>query len=66
MPTPDVVTVTARSLAHEGQAVAIGDGRPYYVALIIPDPDAAATFALRHGITSGDLAAALRFTGTSM
>jgi long-chain acyl-CoA synthetase len=33
------------------QAVAIGDRRPYNVALIALDPDAAAQFAARHGIT---------------
>ena len=30
-----------------GQAVAIGDGRPYNVALIVLDPDASAAFAAR-------------------
>ena len=30
-----------------GQAVAIGDGRPYNVALVVLDPDAAAAFAAR-------------------
>jgi long-chain acyl-CoA synthetase len=33
-----------------GQAVAIGDRRPYNVALIVLDPDAAAVFASQHGI----------------
>ena len=33
-----------------GQAVAIGDRRPYNVALIVLDPDGAAVFATRHGI----------------
>jgi len=33
------------------QAVAVGDRRPYVVALIVLDPDAAAQFAARHGIT---------------
>jgi long-subunit acyl-CoA synthetase (AMP-forming) len=31
-----------------GQAVAVGDGRPYNVALIVLDPDAAAVFAAQH------------------
>jgi long-subunit acyl-CoA synthetase (AMP-forming) len=34
------------------QAVAVGDRRPYIVALIVLDPEAAAAFAARHGITS--------------
>ena len=33
-----------------GQAVAIGDGRPYNVALIVLDPDVSGAFAPRHGI----------------
>jgi long-subunit acyl-CoA synthetase (AMP-forming) len=33
-----------------GQAVAIGDRRPYNVALIVLDPDASAAFARRHGL----------------
>ena len=32
-----------------GQAVAIGDGRPYNVALIVLDPDVAPVFAREHG-----------------
>ncbi len=45
-----------------GQAVAIGDGRPYNVALVVLDPDAAAAFAARHElprfIARGDVRAA--------
>jgi long-chain acyl-CoA synthetase len=33
-----------------GQAVAIGDRRPYNVALIVLDPDACAAFAREHGL----------------
>jgi long-chain acyl-CoA synthetase len=33
-----------------GQAIAIGDRRPYNVALIVLDPDACAAFASRHGL----------------
>jgi len=33
------------------QVVAVGDRRPYIIALIALDPDAAAAFAARHGIT---------------
>jgi long-chain acyl-CoA synthetase len=39
-----------------GQVVAIGDRRPYVVALIVLDPDAAAAFAAHHG--AGDTSAA--------
>jgi long-chain acyl-CoA synthetase len=35
-----------------GQVVAIGDDRPYVTALAVLDPDAAAGFAARHGISS--------------
>jgi long-chain acyl-CoA synthetase len=33
-----------------GQAMAIGDGRPYNVALIVLDPDASTVFAQRYGL----------------
>ncbi len=33
-----------------GQAIAIGDRRPYNVALIVLDPDASAAFAREHGL----------------
>ena len=35
-----------------GQAVAIGDRRPYNVALIVLDPDASAAYAAQHGLPS--------------
>ena len=44
-----------------GQAIAIGDGKPYNVALITLDPDAAPAFAQQHGLSEAspeDLAAA--------
>ena len=40
-----------------GQACAIGDGRPYNVALIVLDPDAAAGFAAEQGLTDPSLSA---------
>jgi long-subunit acyl-CoA synthetase (AMP-forming) len=40
-----------------GQAVAIGDGRPYNVALIVLDPEVAAAFAKEQGIQDTSLAA---------
>ncbi|HWF54079.1 MAG TPA: long-chain fatty acid--CoA ligase [Solirubrobacteraceae bacterium] len=33
-----------------GQAVCIGDNRPYNVALLVLDPDAAASYAAEHGL----------------
>ena len=40
-----------------GQAIAIGDRRPYNVALIVLDPDVAAPFAAEHGIADSSLEA---------
>jgi long-chain acyl-CoA synthetase len=40
-----------------GQAIAIGDRRPYNVALIVLDPDAAGAFAAEHGVADSSLAA---------
>ncbi len=40
-----------------GQAIAIGDRRPYNVALIVLDPDAVATFAAEHELADPSLAA---------
>jgi long-chain acyl-CoA synthetase len=43
-----------------GTAVAIGDGRPYNVALIVLDPDACGAFATEHGMADGSPAALAR------
>jgi long-subunit acyl-CoA synthetase (AMP-forming) len=40
-----------------GSAVAIGDDRPYVVALLTLDPDAAAAYAAEHGLTDTSPAA---------
>jgi long-subunit acyl-CoA synthetase (AMP-forming) len=40
-----------------GQAIAIGDRRPYNVALIVLDPDACAAFAAAHSIADASPAA---------
>ncbi len=40
-----------------GQAIAIGDRRPYNVALIVLDPDASAAFARERGLSDGSPAA---------
>jgi long-chain acyl-CoA synthetase len=40
-----------------GQAVAIGDRRPYNVALLVLDPDVCAAFAAEHGLADGSPAA---------
>ncbi len=43
-----------------GQAIAIGDRRPYNVALIVLDPDACAAVASRHGLSDTSLEAMSR------
>jgi long-chain acyl-CoA synthetase len=43
-----------------GSAVAIGDRRPYNVALLVLDPDACGAFAQEHGIEDGSPAALAR------
>jgi long-subunit acyl-CoA synthetase (AMP-forming) len=40
-----------------GQAIAIGDRRPYNVALIVLDPDACAAFAAERGLADSSLEA---------
>jgi long-subunit acyl-CoA synthetase (AMP-forming) len=40
-----------------GQAVAIGNRRPYNVALVVLDPDVAAAFAAQHGLADSSLEA---------
>jgi len=40
-----------------GQVVAVGDDRPYIVALVVLDPDAAPAFAAEQGIGDGSLEA---------
>jgi long-subunit acyl-CoA synthetase (AMP-forming) len=40
-----------------GQAIAIGDCRPYNVALIVLDPDACAAFAQQHGLSDASVEA---------
>jgi long-chain acyl-CoA synthetase len=40
-----------------GQAMAIGDARPYNVALIVLDPDACGAFAASHGLADASCAA---------
>jgi long-subunit acyl-CoA synthetase (AMP-forming) len=40
-----------------GQAIAIGDSRPYNVALIVLEPDACGAFAAQHGIGDASISA---------
>ena len=49
-----------------GQAVAIGDRRPYNVALIVLDPDAAGAFASEHGLVTSSIEAMAREPRCSM
>ena len=46
-----------------GQACAIGDGRPFNVALLTLDPDGAQAFAKRHSITGAQIAGHRRVVG---
>jgi len=43
-----------------GQAVAVGDGRPFNVALIVLDPEVGAAFAKERGLADGSIAALAR------
>ena len=43
-----------------GQAVCIGDARPYNVALLVLDPDAAKVFATHHGLDGCSVSALVR------
>src|SRR5437588_12976022 len=43
-----------------GQTIAIGDRRPYNVALIVLDPDASAAFARQHGLSDASPAAMVK------
>jgi long-subunit acyl-CoA synthetase (AMP-forming) len=51
--------IEMRLKAHPlvGQAMAIGDRRPYNVALIVLDPEVGAAFAQEHGLVDGSAAA---------
>jgi long-chain acyl-CoA synthetase len=40
-----------------GQAICIGDGRPYNVALLVLDPDVGAQWAQQHGLSTASAAA---------
>jgi long-subunit acyl-CoA synthetase (AMP-forming) len=46
-----------------GQAIAIGDGRPYNTALLVLDPDVCAAHAKRHGLPDASPAALCEDTG---
>ncbi|KAA1427901.1 AMP-binding protein [Nocardioides antri] len=46
-----------------GQAVTIGDGRPYNVALLVLDPDAAAAYAKEHDLPDPSAAALAKDEG---
>lgn len=54
--SPANIELTLKS-AHSliGQAVAIGDNRPYNVALIVLDPDASGAFAEAHAFSDGSV-----------
>jgi long-subunit acyl-CoA synthetase (AMP-forming) len=48
-----------------GEAVAIGDRRPYNVALIVLDPEGCAAHAAAHGLADGSVAALSRDPGVA-
>jgi long-subunit acyl-CoA synthetase (AMP-forming) len=49
-----------------GQAVVIGDRRPYNVALIVLDPEVAAAYAKEHGLSDGSIAALAHDDGVQL
>jgi len=51
--------MTVSSSSPIENAVLIGDGRPYIVALLAPDPEVVAAWAEERGEDAGDLAAVL-------
>lgn len=57
MSPANIETAVKREHVLIGQAVAIGDRRPYNVALIVLDPDAAAAYAAEHGLAEGSVSA---------
>lgn len=57
MSPANIETAIKREHLLVGQAVAIGDRRPYNVALIALDPDACAAYAADHGLTDGSVSA---------
>jgi long-subunit acyl-CoA synthetase (AMP-forming) len=48
-----------------GQAIAIGDARPYNVALLVLDPDAAAAYARTHGLADASVEAVAEDPGVA-
>lgn len=57
MSPANIETAVKREHLLIGQAVVIGDRRPYNVALIVLDPDAAAAYAAEHGLADGSVSA---------
>lgn len=60
MSPANIEAVVKASSPLIGQAIAIGDRRPYNVALITLDPDVAPAFAAQHGIEDASLASLSR------
>jgi long-chain acyl-CoA synthetase len=53
--SPVHIETTLKHACHlVGQTVAIGDRRPYVVALIVPEPDAVSVFAQAHNIPTDE------------
>jgi long-subunit acyl-CoA synthetase (AMP-forming) len=55
-----IEAVIKQSCDLVGQAVVVGDGRRYNVALLVPEPDATLALAEREGLDAADMAALVR------
>jgi long-chain acyl-CoA synthetase len=54
--SPANLEAALKSFPLIGQAVVIGEGRPFVSALLVLDPDVAPGWAQRHGVVTGSLA----------
>jgi long-chain acyl-CoA synthetase len=53
--SPSNLEAALKMIPLVGQAIAIGDGRPFVSALVVLDPDVAPSWAAQHGIEFGSL-----------
>jgi long-chain acyl-CoA synthetase len=59
--SPVHIETTLKHSCHlVGQTVAIGDRRPYVVALIVPEPDAVLMFAQAHSVPADEFSALVK------
>ncbi len=52
--SPSNLEAELKMIPLVGQACAVGEQRPFVVALVVLDPDASATWAMAHGLTGDD------------